>query len=88
MDAAWNNRKAFISRVAMDHGGVAKLLWIYGIKTHSPLASKAHAILHAPNVALDTEWNRIWIQSDALLLLESISNPSSSPGEVRNLIID
>ncbi|PKI56871.1 hypothetical protein CRG98_022700 [Punica granatum] len=44
-----------------------------------PLYAETQSALQALFIAANSGWNKIWGECDALLLVESILNPSSSP---------
>ncbi|PKI66159.1 hypothetical protein CRG98_013457 [Punica granatum] len=87
-DASWNINTSCLSGVLLHPNGLPTLSWFQISRDDKPLQAEARATLLALSIVVERGLNKIWLRSDALLLVEAILHPHSSPWEIRSIISD
>ncbi|PKI58241.1 hypothetical protein CRG98_021323 [Punica granatum] len=88
LDAAWNSSRSCLSRVLHQLNNSPSLSWFQISNEDTSLQVEARAVLLALIVAADRGFTKIWLRCDALLLVEAIFHPHTSPWEIRNIVSD
>ncbi|PKI65221.1 hypothetical protein CRG98_014370 [Punica granatum] len=87
-DAAWSRNRSCLSGVLHHPNNPPSLSWFKISCENTPIQSEARAALLALNMAFDRGSTKIWLRCDALLLVEAILHPHSSPWEIRSIVSD
>ncbi|PKI36129.1 hypothetical protein CRG98_043481 [Punica granatum] len=87
-DAAWSSNRSRLSGVFHHPNNPPSLSWFKISCEDTPIQSEARAALLALNMAFDRGSTKIWLRCDALLLVEAILHPHSSPWEIRSIVSD
>lgn len=87
MDLTFSENKTCLARIARTREGIiqawSKLTW-----RATPTQAEAEAVLLVLQIAVDQSWKNVQLLSDALVVVDSICNPSNAPWEIKPVIMD
>ncbi|OWM89339.1 hypothetical protein CDL15_Pgr024087 [Punica granatum] len=84
-----SRKPSSIAGVVFDNAGTVTKAWCApSITLYSSIQEEAQAILFAASIAFKFRQSKIWIRSNALLVVEAVSNLRNSPWEIGNVISD
>ncbi|PKI41841.1 hypothetical protein CRG98_037765 [Punica granatum] len=73
-DAAWRDFKAYVVGVAPNQNDDIINSWCAPVFPGTPLKAEDQAVLLAVSLALNSEWSKIWLESDALIVVEALAH--------------
>ncbi|PKI67893.1 hypothetical protein CRG98_011489 [Punica granatum] len=84
--ASWTNSSSCLSGILQYSCSPPTLSWFKISHEDNSLQAEAHATLLTVTIAAERGLTKIWLRCDALLLVDGILHPRTSPWEIRSLV--